>query len=76
MYVSIGAYYDHGGESFVNGVPQNDTANGFRASVGISRRVGKFRVSFRYENTASKPKTDPSSGLLVLKLSLPPLFRF
>lgn len=75
-YVGIGAYYDHGGESFVNDVPQNDRANGFRASVGISRKVGKFGVSFRYENTASKPKAEPSSGLLVLKLTLPPLFRF
>lgn len=75
-YVGIGAYYDHGGESLVNDVPQNDTANGFRASVGISRRLGKFGVSFRYENTASKPKAEPSSGLLILKLSLPPLFTF
>jgi hypothetical protein len=76
MYAAIGAYYDYGGESFVNHVPQHDTANGFRASVGISRKIGKFRASFRYENTASKPNAAPWSGLLVLKLSLPPLFRF
>jgi Putative MetA-pathway of phenol degradation len=76
MYAAIGGYYDYGGETFVNHIPQNDTANGFRGSVGISRRFGTFRVGFRYENTASKPNASPSSALLLLKVSFPPLFRF
>jgi Putative MetA-pathway of phenol degradation len=76
MYAAIGGYYDYGGETFFNHIPQNDTANGFRGSAGISRKFGKFRVGFRYENTASKPNASPSSALLVLKVSLPPLFTF
>jgi hypothetical protein len=77
MYVGIGGYYDYGGGTYVNGISQPETtANGFRGSVGISRKFGKFGLSFRYENTASKPNAAPRSGLLVLKVSLPPLFRF
>ena len=29
MYASIGLHYDYGGESYLNGVPQNDEASGF-----------------------------------------------
>jgi hypothetical protein len=76
MYVAVGGYYDYGGETFVNHIPQNDTANGFRGSAGISRKFGTFRVGLRYENTASKPNASPSSALLVLKVSFPPLFSF
>jgi hypothetical protein len=54
MYAAIGGYYDYGGESFVNSVAQHDIANGFRPSVGISRKFGQFRVGLRYENTATK----------------------
>jgi hypothetical protein len=76
MYAAIGGYYDYGGESFVNSVAQHDIANGFRPSVGISRKFGQFRVGLRYENTATKPHAARSSALLVLKVSLPPLFKF
>jgi hypothetical protein len=76
MYAAIGGYYDYGGDTVVNHIPQHDVANGFRPSVGISRKFGKFRVGLRYENTASKPKTASHSGLLVLKVSFPPLFKF
>ena len=76
MYAAIGGYYDYGGETFVNHVAQHDVSNAFRPSVGISRKFGKFRVGLRYENTASKPNAVSSSGLLVLKVSLPPVFRF
>jgi hypothetical protein len=77
MYVAIGGYYDYGGGTYVNGVSQPDTtANGWRGSVGISRKFGKFGLGLRYENTASKPNAAPRSGLLVLKVSLPPVFRF
>jgi hypothetical protein len=76
MYAANGGYYDYGGETFLNHVSQHDTANGFRGSAGISRKFGKFRVGFRYENTASKPNASPSSALLVLRVSLPPLFTF
>jgi hypothetical protein len=76
MYAAIGGYYDYGGQSYVNGVAQHDISNAFRPSVSISRKIGKFRLSLRYENTASKPNTVSSSGLLTLKISLPVLFNF
>ena len=46
------------------------------AAGGVSRKFGQFRVGLRYENTAPKPRTTPRSALLVLKVSLPPIFKF
>ena len=76
MYAGIGGYYDYGGESFVNRMPQHDTSNAVRGSVGISRKFGKYAVTFRYENTASKPNAAPSSGLLLLRVSIGSVFKF
>jgi Putative MetA-pathway of phenol degradation len=75
-WLAIGGFYDYGGETYINHVSQHDTANGFRPSVGISRKFGRFGVSFRYENTASKPKASPSSGLLLLRISMGSMFQF
>jgi hypothetical protein len=75
-YAAIGAYYDYGGETFVDHIGQHDSAHSFRPSAAINRRVGKFIVSLRYENTASKPNAAWWSGLLDLRVALPPLFNF
>jgi hypothetical protein len=75
MWASIGVHYDNGGRSFINHIPQNDYANGFRSAVAVSRRFGKFGVTLRYENTASKPNAGPTNGLLSLRLAAP-LFPF
>jgi Putative MetA-pathway of phenol degradation len=71
IWVGAGVYYDAGGETFVNEVPQHDRASGFRPSATISGRVGKFRLTLRYDNTASTPRAAPSNGLIALKLSAP-----
>jgi hypothetical protein len=71
MWASVGLHYDNGGRSFVNHVPQNDYANGFRPALAISRRIGKFRVTLRYENTASKPNDAPTNSLFSFRLSGP-----
>ena len=71
MYASIGLHYDYGGESYVNGVPQHDEASGFRPAISLSRAIWKFRVTLRYENTASTPRAAPTNGLLSLRLSGP-----
>jgi Putative MetA-pathway of phenol degradation len=71
MYASIGLHYDIGGESYIDGIPQHDEASGFRPALSISRAIGKFRVTLRYENTASKPRAAPTSGLLSLRLAGP-----
>jgi hypothetical protein len=39
MYASIGLHYDIGGESYVDGIPQHDQANGFRPALSISRAI-------------------------------------
>jgi hypothetical protein len=71
MWASIGVHYDNGGRSFVNQVPQNDYANGFRPGLAISRRFRKFSVTLRYENTASKPDAAPTNGLLSFRIAGP-----
>jgi hypothetical protein len=71
MYASIGVYYDFGGETFVNRVPQHDGASGFRPGVSISGKVGAMRLSLRYDNTASTPNAAPTNGALGLGLSGP-----
>lgn len=71
MWAGIGLHYDNGGESFVNHIPQHDYANGFRPALIVGRRVGKFSVSFRYENTASRPNAAPTNGLLSLRFAGP-----
>jgi hypothetical protein len=71
MWASIGLHYDNGGQTFVNHIPQHDYANGFRPAVAVNRKIGKFSVTFRYENTASKPNDEPTNWLLSLRLSGP-----
>jgi hypothetical protein len=70
-YASIGLHYDIGGESYVNGIPQHDEASGFRPALSVSRAIGKFRVTLRYENTASTPRAAPTNALLSLRLTGP-----
>ena len=71
MYAAIGVYYDIGGETFVNDMPQHNASNRFRPGAAISRRIGAFRVTSRDEMTASTPDALPTNGLLALRLSGP-----
>jgi hypothetical protein len=71
MWASVGLHYDNGGRSFINQIPHQDYANGFRPGLAVSRRFRKFSVIFRYENTASKPNAAPTNGLLPLRISGP-----
>ena len=71
MYASVGVYYDIGGETFVNDMGQNNGANDFRPGASISGKIGEFRVSLRYEITASTPNALPTNALLALRLSGP-----
>jgi hypothetical protein len=71
MWASIGVFYDDGGETYINGVPQHDQARGFRPSVAISRPFGKFRLTLRLDDTASTPNAAPTNRTLSLKISGP-----
>jgi outer membrane putative beta-barrel porin/alpha-amylase len=71
MWASIGVFYDKGGETYVNNVPQHDTARGFRPSAAISRAFGKFRLTLRLDDTASTPGASPTNRALSLKIAGP-----
>jgi Putative MetA-pathway of phenol degradation len=71
IWAAVGVYYDAGGETFINGISQHDRASGFRPTAAISGRVGKVRLTLRYDSTASTPRAAPTNGLIALKLSAP-----
>jgi hypothetical protein len=71
MWLSIGVFYDQGGETYINDVPQHDRASGFRPALGISRAFGKFRVSLLLNDTASKPSDVSTNRALDLKIAGP-----
>jgi hypothetical protein len=75
-WAAIGSYYDHGGETYIDGMRQNDAAHRFRPSAAINRRFGRFVASLRYESTRSKSNAVPWSGLILLRVGFPPLFNF
>jgi hypothetical protein len=53
--------YDYGGESFVNDLLHDDSANGIQPIAAVSEVFGPVRVTVRYENTASTPNEDRAS---------------
>jgi hypothetical protein len=57
----IGGSYDYGGETYINSIPQNDGANGFRPCFTISRArtIWKYRLTLKYELTATTPRAAP-----------------
>jgi hypothetical protein len=71
MWAGAGLYYDFGGETTIDGIPQDDSASGFRPSATLSALLGKFRVTVRYDNTASTPRAIPTNGKIVLRFSGP-----
>lgn len=68
-WASIGTSFDHGGETSINGVEQNNTANGFRPGVGVSGRFGRFRITVRYENTATKEAEHHRNGSVIIRVA-------
>jgi hypothetical protein len=72
IWAGIGVYYRTGGETFVNGVPGDNAARGFRPSAAISGKLGKIRLTLRYDNTSPAPNSRTSSGLINLQISPPP----
>jgi hypothetical protein len=72
-YAGIGASYDNGGDTYINGISQHDAANGFRPSVSISRArtIWKYRLTFRYELTGTRPTASPTNSVLSLRTSVP-----
>ena len=68
-WASIGSSYDYGGETAINNVAQNNTANGFRPMVAYSRVVGRFRITVRYENTSTKATDHKRNSAVAIRLA-------
>lgn len=68
-WASIGTSYDYGGETSVNNVRQNNTANGFRPSVAFSARIGSIRLTVRYENTSTTETAARRNGLVSIRVA-------
>jgi hypothetical protein len=70
MYVGIGVSYDNGDETYINNIPPRNSANGFRPGFSISRArtIWKYRLSLKYELTATTPRAAPTNSVLVIRL--------
>ena len=69
MFAAVGVYYNIGGETSVNHVPQDNELNGLRPGLAISRLIWKFRFTLRYERAATTPNFAPTNGVLSLRVS-------
>jgi hypothetical protein len=72
-YAGVGASYDNGGDTYINGVSQHNAASGFRPSLSISRArtIWKYRLTFRYELTGTTPTASPTNSVLSLRTAIP-----
>jgi hypothetical protein len=73
MFAGIGVNYDNGGETYVNNISQHNAANGFRPGVLISRgrTIWKYRLTLKYELTATTPHAAPTNSVFAIRLSGP-----
>jgi hypothetical protein len=72
-YAGVGASYDNGGNTYVNGISQDNAANGFRPSFSISRArtIWKYRLILKYELTGTTPHSLPTNSVFSLRTSIP-----
>jgi hypothetical protein len=72
-WAGFGASYDNGGDTYINGISQHDTANGFRPTFTISRArtIGKYRLTLKYELTGTRPNAAPTNSVLSLRTAIP-----
>jgi hypothetical protein len=72
-WAGFGANYDNGGETYINGIPQQNAANGFRPSISISRKrtIWKYSLMLKYELTGTTPHSAPTNSVFVIRLAGP-----
>lgn len=70
-WVAIGVFYDKGGDTSINNVPQHNAASGFRPTVAISRAFGKLRFTLRLDDTSSTPDAAPTNRTFRSRLPAP-----
>jgi hypothetical protein len=72
-FAGIGASYDNGGDTYINGISQRNAANGFRPGFTISRArtIWKYRLTLKYELTGTTPNASPTNSVLSLRTAIP-----
>ncbi len=69
-WVAIGAHYDNGGRTSINGVKQANYVSGFRPTAAFSALfLKKYRFTARYENTKTAAAQSSRNGLISLRVS-------
>lgn len=69
-WVSVGAHYDNGGRTSIDGVRQPNYVNGFRPTAAFSAVfLTKYRFTVRYENTKTTDRSSSRNGLLSLRVA-------
>jgi hypothetical protein len=68
-WASIGANYDNGGETSINGVRQGNYVNGFRPTTAFSAVVSRYRITLRYENTKTTERASSRNGLISIRIA-------
>jgi hypothetical protein len=69
FWASVGANYDNGGRTYVNGVGQSNYVNGFRPATSFSSVISRYRLTVRYENTKTTERASSRNGLLSIRVA-------
>jgi hypothetical protein len=69
LWLSADAYYNVGGETSIDGIPQGNTASTLRVGAGMGLRVWRSAdVGLNYERVVAKPAGEPDSQTIHLSI--------
>jgi len=69
LWLSADAYYNFGGETSIDGVPQENMANTFRIGAGMGLRLWRGAdLSLNYERVVAKPSGEPDAQTIRLTI--------
>ena len=69
VWLSADAYYNVGGETGIDGMPQGNAANTLRLGAGLGLRLWRGAdLGLNYERVAAKPASEPDSQTIRLSL--------
>jgi hypothetical protein len=69
LWLSADAYYNVGGETSIDGIPQGNTASTLRVGAGMGLRVWRSAdVGLNYERVVAKPAGEPDSQTIRLSI--------
>jgi hypothetical protein len=69
FWLSADAYYNVGGETRINGIPQGNAANTLRLGAGMGLRLWRGAdLGLNYEHVVARPASEPDSQTIRLSL--------